>query len=63
MVQRNVAFDSRALVSGSDLMRNTGSAQAVSPFISQPSQSIYVSRHPIRRGKKKQLNESLRLPT
>ena len=50
-VQQNVAFDSRALVSGTGMSQNTESNQwqgGVSPFPSQPSQpsqSIYVSRH------------------
>ena len=46
-VQENVAFDRRALVSGG-MSQTTGSTQGVSPFLSQPSQpsqSIYVSRH------------------
>jgi len=45
-VQKNVAFDSRALVSGTDMSQNTGSNLGVSPFLSQPSQpsqSIYTS--------------------
>jgi len=43
MVQRNVAFDSRALVSGTASSQTTGSMQGVSPFLSQRSQSIYTS--------------------
>jgi hypothetical protein len=43
MVERNVAFDSRALVSGTAMSQTTGSTQGISPFLSQPSQSVYTS--------------------
>jgi len=44
-VQKNVAFDRRALVSGrpGGMSQTTGSTQGVSPFPFQPSQSIYTS--------------------
>ena len=66
-VQQNVAFDRRALVSGTGMSQNTGSTPGVSPFLSQPSQlsqSIYVSRH-LKLLLKKKASEMvfLRLPT